>query len=157
MFNSENTLYIRRLITNLVYLALTYGGCCVAWFAWIAPPALKYTTVPFRVIDPHVYYPGETVDMAVTRCTNRSVPFSYIWLRSLENQETNQLYQLPPIDLVMEPGCVSSISQLHKIPTGVSPGTYTLRGTAIVPRLMGQDLVPFHSQSFKVSSGVKPL
>lgn len=138
-------------VSNLILIATIAFVGFVGWKSFITPPALQYTNVPFPVVEPDkVYVPGDQVDMYVERCNHTDVPVIYIITRSIVNTETKIEQLLPSTSLVFDPGCAKTVSHIHTIPLGTEPGEYTLKGTAIVPRLIGNDAVSFSSQPFKV-------
>ena len=142
---------IPRSVSWVVLAMIAAFACFLGYKILFAPPALSYTNVPFPVVDPKpVHRPGEAVLLEVARCNSASTPVVYIITRRIKNVHTGQEYLLPSTMLVFDPGCSKTTSSVHVIPMDTSPGHYVLMGTALVPRLIGTDVVQFASQPFEV-------
>lgn len=131
---------IVMFLTALVLLYLTV----------IEKPDLSYPTLPIPVLKKYVY-PGDILDIKVTRCNSSKSRKTYTSTRFLDNTGDDQevlVFEL--VGVVTAPGCNTSISRAHRIPESTSAGEYQLTGVATVPGLIRNFYVDWYTEPFTV-------
>lgn len=125
----------------------------VLYAAWalVRPPALTYVNMPWKVAsEKPAFYPGDIVPLYITRCNSNSEILLYEVTRGVKNQDTGVTIVLQSTQVTAEPGCSTTISNLHQLPNEMAPGTYIASGFAVVPDLINAKTVSFQSEPFKV-------
>lgn len=130
-------------ITMLTMMTLIY-------LIWLEQPYLSYTNLPLPLLKDRIYA-GEQLPLRVNRCNTSKQTQTYMVARSLHNLDVpSDVIALESTAVSVLPGCTSDVTLLHRIPVFVEPGHYQLRGVAMVPGLIRNFLVEWHSEPFTV-------
>ena len=141
---ATRSLYILMLICSVMLSA-------IVWTVF-QPPSLSYPELPLRIEGPtKTFYPAQTVPLLTKRCSRMTDVMIYQLTRTIVNMETDVSYMYPTNPkIAVPPGCTTTISQAHQLPSTIAPGLYQIRGVGTVKGPFNDIDVPFYSEPFTV-------
>lgn len=125
-------------------------GAVLIYLTLIEKPYLSYPTLPIPVVKKAVY-PGDILEIKVTRCNASNSRKAYTSTRFLDNTGDDQevlVFEL--VGVIAPPGCVTSISRAHRIPDSTAEGEYQLTGVATVTGIIRNFYVEWYTEPFRV-------
>jgi hypothetical protein len=141
--------HIQRTLTTLMMFFVSIFLATTVWVIY-RPASIRYTNLPFPIIEQKTYHPGEIVPIIVGRCSTDPSTNIYTITRGFNNVDTGDVIVLNSVKAAAKRGCSESVSYLHQIPKDLPPGTYTVIGSAEIQDVFGVKMADFESQSFKV-------
>lgn len=132
----------------LIVMSLT--AVVLLYLTVVEKPYLSYPVLPIPVVNKAVY-PGDILQIKVTRCNASNSRKAYTTTRFLDNTGDDQevlVFEL--VGVVSPPGCTTSISRAHRIPESTAAGEYQLTGVATVNGMIRNFFVEWYTEPFRV-------
>lgn len=134
-------LFLFGLSTYLFYFFLT------------EKPYLSYAVLPIPVLKENVRA-GDIMPLEITRCNSSDRRHIYSSAHYLDDLGYDQeIMALDMFYVSIDPGCLKTISSLHRIPESTQPGRYQIIGTAKIPGILRNFEVDWISEPFNVLAG----
>lgn len=144
MLEFVQNLALTAFISTVLVVSFTIIGAYV-----LEKPKMYYKNLPFPVY-PKTVKPGEPVPALVERCNISNQLVTYKITRILMSVDGGESVILPPIDVILEPGCKNSKSMVSVIPMGTKPGMYRLVGNAELDGTLRKFSMDWYTETFEV-------
>lgn len=140
---------IQKIALTVFIITVLVTSFTILGFYFFEKPKMYYKNLPFPV-QPHVLKPGQAVPSYVERCNTDDGLTTYTITRVLQSMDGGESIVLPPIQVILEPGCKASKSLVSVIPYGTKPGTYRMIGKATLDGTVRKFVVDWYTQPFEV-------
>lgn len=141
----------------LVWLSAFMAAACgllIFYAFYIELPYLAYQNRPFPPTVSHIVA-GNPIPLTVERCSSSDAEKSYTTTHALRNETSGLTTLLPDVRVSIKPGCHRTTSKINVSPDGLSPGTYTVYGVAIIEGSFRKFNIPWNSEPFEIIEKAK--